>query len=175
MSDPAAINKRLLKKIQEYWERLHEWNRSGEEAKLAEATEDFRKEVELAARHGIEHLASWATLAMGVKDPAERIALFQRGLQALDERERISPADTPGAKAGGANLRANVLYEMGLIHAAAGRKELARDFLERALPHARIAADIPDEPDDDSFQEGSEKLEGLIAVALLRLDGEAEG
>jgi tetratricopeptide (TPR) repeat protein len=175
MSDPEAAGDRLFKKIKGYWERLHEWNRTGEDAKLAKATKDFRKELELAARHGFEDIAGWGTLAMGVKDLAERLVLFERGLQALDEQERVSPAETPDTIAGCANSRANVLYEMALIHAAAGRKELARDFLERALPHARLAADIPDEPNDDSFQEGSEELEGLIAVALLRLDGEAEG
>jgi hypothetical protein len=50
---------------------------------------------------------------------------------------------------------------------------MARDFLERALPVARLAADIPDQPNDDPIQQGDEELEGMIAAALLSLDGDA--
>ncbi|MDB6152279.1 MAG: hypothetical protein JWL90_732 [Chthoniobacteraceae bacterium] len=133
-------------------------------------TEKYRRSVEEAARHGIEVSLCWHSLAVWTEIGKERIGYFARALDCLNAESGIEPPLSAHQNWATNHMQADCLYEIARVHAVEGSPEVARRFLEEALPLARHAETmrIPAGITHD------DKLEGKIAVLhgkLSALDG----
>ncbi len=102
------------------------------------ATEHYRQAVEEAARHGIEVSLCWHSLAVWTETGKERIGYFARALDCLDLETVADPPVTPHQRWATDHMRADCLYEIARVHALEGDPDVARHFLEEALPLARF-------------------------------------
>ena len=136
-------------------------------------TQNYRVEVERAAKKGIESALTWHTLAVWTEEGKERIGYFSRALECLDS-EAKEDAAPKSAEPGWSDthMRADCLFEIGRVHAEEGDAAVARDFLLRALPLAQEAERLRGAA-GVTHEDG---LEGRIAELLLKLpeDGEKE-
>lgn len=128
--------------------------------------ETYRAEVERAAEQGVEVALCWHTLGTWSNDGPDRIACFTRALACVESgSDRFLATPGPRHEWSEAHLRADCLFEIGRIHFHEGDPELARDFLERALPLAR-ESDALRSPAGITHED---QLEGKIAELLLQL------
>ena len=133
-------------------------------------TENFRLEVERAAKKGIEVPLAWHSLGTWTEDGRERIGYFSRALECIESgREAHLEPRTPLTEWSRVHSRADCLYEIGRVHAHEGDAAVARDFLMRALPLAQEAERLR-EPAGVATED---LLEGKIAELLVQLPDEA--
>ncbi|MEA2922833.1 MAG: hypothetical protein QOF07_2803 [Bradyrhizobium sp.] len=142
-----------------------------DEAMLAHITEIYRQAVEEAAAQGVEIAGSWHTLATWTKEGKERIGYFSRALECIESRRDELPDDHIEIREFHyPYLRAECLLELGRDHAHEGDPSVAREFLLRALPHAKeverlaVAAGVT----------GYGRLEGRIAELLVQLPDDGD-
>jgi hypothetical protein len=138
---------------------------------LAHITEIYRQAVEEAAAQGVETAGSWHTLAIWTKEGKERIGYFSRALECIESRRNDLPDDHIEIREFHyACLRAECLLGIGRVHALEGDPSVAREFLLRALPHAKeverltVAAGVT----------GDDRLEGRIAELLVQLPDDGD-
>ena len=144
-----------------------------DDARRRQLTQNYRIEVERAAKKGIESALTWHTLAVWTEEGKERIGYFARALECVEcEVKEGAVPKSAGPGWSDTHMQADCLFEIGRVHAGEGDAAVARDFLLRALPLAqeaerlRGAAGITHE----------DNLEGRIAELLLKLpeDGGTE-
>jgi hypothetical protein len=128
------------------------------------ATDNYRRKVLEVAAKGFEHSLIWHTLGMWTEEGDDRIGCFSRALDCVRLEKAALSAIHPAAGWVFVHTEAECLYEIARVHVREGTPEVAREFLEEALPLAR-EADALREPDKfkDDF------LEGKIAALLLQL------
>lgn len=131
------------------------------------ATEKYRQAINKAARRKIEVSLSWHTLAVWTEAGKERIGYFARALDCLRAEFAAQPPKTPREVWAHVHTKADCLFEIGRVHFHEGSPEVARRFLEEALPLAQEADALrgPVGVTDD-------RLEGRIAELLLKLPDE---
>ncbi len=133
--------------------------------------ENFRVEVERAARKGIEVALAWHSLGTWTEEGKERIGCFSRALDCVESgRDAHLRGDSPQVRWSDTNMRAECLYEIGRVHAQEGDPEVARGFLLRALPLAQEAGQLR----GPAGVTHEDTLEGKIAELLLKLPEEGE-
>lgn len=138
-------------------------------------TEKFRREVERAAKAGVEVSLAWHSLATWVEEGKERIGYFSRALDALKaEVEKAGQPKSCHELWCRAHMIADCNYEIGRVHAHEGDPAVAREFLEKARSFI-FAVDMARE---GAIQDGvdvrDDNLEGRIATLLVQLPEEGE-
>ena len=154
-----------------------EWKSGGEpekdDAMRRQVTQNYRIEVERAAKKGIETALTWHTLAMWTEAGKERIGYFSRALECVEsEVKEGAVPKSAGPGWSDTHTQADCLFEIARVHAQEGEAAVARDFLLRALPLAQEAERLRG-PAGITHEDN---LEGRIAELLLKLpeDGEKE-
>jgi hypothetical protein len=146
-----------------------------DEPMLAHITEIYRQAVEEAAAQGVEEAFCWHTLALWTKEGKERIGYFSRALDCIESRCRDDDlrveADVREIREfNDVYLPGECLFGIGRVHALEGDPSVAREFLLRALPHAKeaerltVAAGITSD----------DRLEGRIAELLVQLPDDGD-
>ena len=171
MASRIASQKRLGEESFRFMHAILTAAKAGDGEAKAEAVASFRREVEFAARHGIEDIFSWLLLGKQTEDSRDRLRIFSRIIELLDEFAARGPFEDPYDVWANDAHRADCQYEIARIHAAEGKHCEARCFLEQALVNARSATDRAGWSSAD-FQEEDEQLEGRIAATLLLIDAE---
>jgi tetratricopeptide (TPR) repeat protein len=165
-----ALGGRLGTTHGEFCGRVLECRLMGDVPLRQVAVENFRRELEDIAAQGMEWSMAWLNLAKAIDEPEERLRALSRVLQSLDwEFENLRPR-TPFEWWERCVIHGETDYEIGLLHAAAGRKDAAREHLERALSLAHstraFLANMPEVPETGH----SDRLEGKIALAMMSLE-----
>jgi len=171
MASRIASQKRLGEESFRFMHAIVMAAKTGDGPAKAEAVAYFRSEVEFAARHGIEDVFSWLLLGKQTEDRQDRLRIFSRIIELLDEFAARGPFEDPYDVWANDAHRADCQYEIARVHAAEGKQREARCFLEQALVNARSATDHAGQG-PAQFQDEDEQLEGRIAASLLLIDAE---
>ena len=153
----------------EFVRKLGEYTLTKDDVMRQVATEKFRQEVERAARAGSENSLAWHTLGVWTEDGKGRIGCFSRALAVMANEPMFHPPQSLKDQWVHEHSQADCLYEIGRVHAAEGSREVAQDFLVRALQHARLAENVREKAASPG-ETLDAQLEGKIAAALMMLD-----
>jgi hypothetical protein len=170
MSDAIHAAQRLANQLIEFMDSLADWKVTNDDVMFRVAREKYRAEVERAAAAGIEPSNGWHTVATWTEEGPERIKLFSHALRLAAKEGVDFPPATDRDRRSREHLLADSLYQIGRVHLVEGSRAVAKDFFERALPHARNAANITDK--DEAIVPLDDQLEGKISGELLLLDAQ---
>ena len=133
------------------------------------ATEEYRQVIHKTAQQNVENSLAWHTLATWTEDGKERIGNFSRALECCRTEAKANPPKTPQEIWSVVRTQADCLFEIVRVHFHEGAPEVARQFLNEALPLAREA-----EAMQAKAGAQDDRLEGRIAELLLQLPDEKE-